>query len=82
MAPADERLLERLYCFEDHEDDMHLAVGGRRRRVLLKAHTLLKWRDRGDKLFLRAAKVTAVKVMYAYWNLEVCSSKRKARARG
>ena len=36
--------------------------------MLVKAHTLLKWRDRGGKLFLRAAKVTAVKVMYAYWN--------------
>ena len=36
--------------------------------MLLKVHTLLKWRDRGDKLFLRAAKVTSAKVMYAYWN--------------
>ena len=67
-SPEDERLLERLYCFEDYEHNAHLAVGGRRRRVLVKAHTLLKWRDRGNKLFLRAAKVTAVKVMYAHWN--------------
>lgn len=67
-SPEDERVLERLYCFEDYEDDAHLVVGGRRRRVLVKAHTLRKWRDRGDKLFLRAAKVTAVKVMYAHWN--------------
>ena len=64
----DDRLLERLYCFEDFEDETHLAVGGRRRRVILKVHTLLKWRDRGDKLFLRANKVTGVKVLYAHWN--------------
>ena len=64
----DERLLERLYCFEDHEDDMHLEVGGRRRRVILKVHTLLKWRERGEKLFLRASKVTSAKVIYAFWN--------------
>ena len=68
--PVDERLLERLYCFEDLEDDTHVVLGGRRRRVLLKVHTLLKWRERGDKLFERAAKVTAAKVMYAYWNPE------------
>ncbi len=64
----DDRLLERLYCFEDLEDDMHLLLGGRRRRVILKVHTLRKWRERGDKLIERASKVTAVKVMYAYWN--------------
>jgi len=68
--PVDERLLERIYCFEDLEDDTHVVLGGRRRRVLLKVHTLLKWRERGDKLFERAAKVTAAKVMYAYWNPE------------
>jgi len=61
--PVDERLLERLYCFEDHEDDAHHLLGGRRRRVILKVHTLCKWRDRGDKLYLRASKVTAVKVL-------------------
>ena len=66
--PVDERLLERLYCFEDYEDDTHLAVGGRRRRVILKVHTLLKWRERGDKLFLRASKITSAKVVYAHWN--------------
>lgn len=66
----DNRLLERLYCFEDHEDDMHLAVGGRRRRVILKVHALLKWRERGEKLFLRASKVTAAKLIYANWNAQ------------
>ena len=60
----DERLLERMYCFEDLEDDMHLHVGGgKRRRVILKVHTLLKWRDRRKaRLWERASKVTAVKV--------------------
>ena len=66
---GDERLLERLYCFEDHEDDAHQLLGGERRRVILKVHTLLKWGDRGDKLYLRAVKVTAVKVLLA----RVCS---------
>eukprot|EP00802_Teleaulax_amphioxeia_P007401 Tamp_07407.p1 GENE.Tamp_07407~~Tamp_07407.p1 ORF type:complete len:797 (+),score=226.18 Tamp_07407:307-2391(+) len=65
---GDERLLERLYCFEDREDDAHQLLGGERRRVILKVHTLLKWGDRGDKLYLRAVKVTAVKMMYAQWN--------------
>ena len=46
--------------------------------MLLKVHTLLEWRDRGDKNFLRAAKVTSDKVMYAYWNLEVkCFEQKK-----
>lgn len=62
----DNRLLERLYCFEDYQDDTHECVGGKRRRVLLKVHTLNKWCDRGEKLYLRATKVTAVKVIYAY----------------
>ncbi len=64
----DDRLLERLYCFEDREDDAHQLPGGRRRRVILKVHTLRKWRERGDKLYERVSKVTAVKFMYAYWN--------------
>jgi CHAT domain-containing protein/tetratricopeptide (TPR) repeat protein len=64
----DDKLLERVYCFEDLEDDMHLLLGGERRRVILKVHTLRKWRQREDKLYERASKVTAVKVMYAYWN--------------
>jgi CHAT domain-containing protein/tetratricopeptide (TPR) repeat protein len=63
----DDSLLERLYCFEDREDNMHLLLGGRRRRVILKVHTLRKWRERGNKLYERASKVTAVKFMYAYW---------------
>ena len=66
---GDERLLERLYCFEDHEDDAHQLLGGERRRVILKVHTLLKWGNRSDKLYLRAVKVTAVKVLLA----RVCS---------
>ena len=66
---GDERLLERLYCFEDHEDDAHQLLGGERRRVILKVHTLLKWGSRGDKLYQRAVKVTAVKVLLA----RVCS---------
>ncbi len=60
----DEWLFERIYCFEDREDDTHHLLGGRRRRVLLKVHTLREWGDRGDKLYLRATKVTAVKVMF------------------
>ena len=55
---GDERLLERIYCFEDREDDTH-----RLRRVILKVHTLRKWGARGEELYLRATKVTAVKVM-------------------
>ena len=68
----DDSMLERLYCFEDREDDMHLLLGGRRRRVILKVHTLRKWRERGDKLYERDSKVTqaAVKFMYAYWNAD------------
>ena len=63
----DERLLERMYCFEDLEDDLSggclLVEGGKRRRVILKVHTLLKWRDRRKaRLWERASKVTAVKV--------------------
>ena len=46
------RLFERIYCFEDCEDDTHHLLGGRRRRVLLKVHTLREWGDRGDKLYL------------------------------
>jgi len=69
----DNRLLQRLYCFEDHQDDMHVAVGAKRRRVILKVHTLLKWRDRGDKLFLRASKVTAAKFIHANWNAQTAS---------
>jgi CHAT domain-containing protein len=64
----DERLLERLYCFEDREDDLHRLLGTERRRVIIKVHTLRKWRERGDQLYQRASKVTAVKVKYAYWN--------------
>jgi hypothetical protein len=64
----DDKLLERLYCFEDLEDDMHLLLGGERRRVILKVHTLRQWRERRDRLYERASRVTAVKVMYAYWN--------------
>ena len=70
---GDERLLERLYCFEDHEDDAHQLLGGERRRVILKVHTLLKWGDRGDKLYLRAVKVTAVKVLLARVYSGCCS---------
>ena len=55
---GDKRLLERIYCFEDREDDTH-----RLRRVILKVHTLRKWGARGEELYLRATKVTAVKVM-------------------
>jgi CHAT domain-containing protein len=66
---GDERLLERLYCFEDHEDDAHQLLGGERRRVILKVHTLLKWGSRGNKLYQRAVKVTAAKVLLA----RVCS---------
>ncbi len=61
----DDRLLERLYCFEDREDHAHQVLGGRRRRVILKVHTLRRWRERGDKLYERALKATAVKFMYA-----------------
>jgi hypothetical protein len=61
-------LLERLYCFEDHEDDTHLLLVRNRRRVILKVHTLRKWKEREIKLYERVSKVTAVKVMYAYWN--------------
>ena len=60
-TPLDERLFERLYCFEDYDDSHY--VRGIRRRVILKVHTLRKWRERGDKLYLRAGKVTAVKVL-------------------
>ena len=47
---------------------MHLVVGGKRRRVILKVHTLCKWRERGTQLFKRALRVTSAKVIYAYWN--------------
>jgi hypothetical protein len=57
-----------LYYFEDREDHAHQLLGGRRRRVILKVHTLRRWRERGDKLYERASKATAVKFMYAYWN--------------
>ena len=60
---GDNRLLERLYCFEDHEDDTHQLFGGKRRRVILKVHTFRKWGDRGDELYRRATKVTGVKVL-------------------
>jgi hypothetical protein len=56
------RLLERLYCFEDRKDDIHL------RRVILKVHTLHKWGERVDQLHKRTSKVTAVKFLYADWN--------------
>ena len=59
----EEALLERLYCFEDYEDDTHLVLGGARRRVILKVHTLTKWDERKSvRLWERANKVTAVKV--------------------
>jgi hypothetical protein len=64
----DDMLLERLYCFEDHEDDTNLLLGRNRRRVILKVHTLRKWKEREIKLYERVCKVTSVKVMYAYWN--------------
>lgn len=66
------RLFERIYCFEDREDDTHHLLGGRRRRVLLKVHTLREWGDRGDKLYLRATKVTAVKVMFVWVVAAAC----------
>jgi hypothetical protein len=65
------RLFERIYCFEDREDDTHHLLGGRRRRVLLKVHTLREWGDRGDELYLRATKVTAVKVIFV-WVVAAC----------
>jgi len=65
---VDDMMLERLYCFEDHGDDTHLHLGRHRRRVILKVHTLRKWKEREIKLYERVCKVTAVKVMYAYWN--------------
>ena len=66
---GDNRLLERLYCFEDLGDmcEDHV-VKGKRRRVILKVHTLRKWGERGNELFLRADKVTSVKVTYAYFD--------------
>jgi len=65
---GDNRLLERMYCFEDRHDDWHLLVGGKRRRVILKVRTLRKWGDRGNELFLLADKVTSAKVIYAYFD--------------
>jgi CHAT domain-containing protein/tetratricopeptide (TPR) repeat protein len=63
LVSDDDKLLERMYCFEDLED------GGKQRRVILKVHTLRKWKDRNRvKLSKRASKVTAVKFTYAYWN--------------
>ena len=64
---GDKRLLERIYCFEDREDDTH-----RLRRVILKVHTLRKWGARGDELYLRATKVTAVKVMFVWVVAAAC----------
>ena len=59
----EEALLERFYCFQDFEDDRHLVLGGARRRVILKVHTLTKWAERKSvRLLERANKVTAVKV--------------------
>ena len=59
----EEALLERFYCFQDFEDDRHLVLGGARRRVILKVHTLTKWAERKSvRLWERANKVTAVKV--------------------
>jgi len=66
---GNDRLLERLYCFEDHGDlCQDHVVGGKRRRVILKVHTLRKWGERGNELFLRADKVTSSKVIYAYFD--------------
>jgi len=47
---------------------MHLLLGGERRRMILKVHTLHKWREGGKQLNERVSKVTAVKFVYAYWN--------------
>jgi hypothetical protein len=48
---------------------MHLLLDRGRRRVILKVHTLHKWRERGGvQLFDRDSKVTTVKVKYVYWN--------------
>ena len=62
---GDNRLLERLYCFEDHEDATHQLFGGERRRVILKVHTFRKWGDRGDDLYKRTTTVTGVKVLFS-----------------
>jgi hypothetical protein len=35
-------------------------------------HTLREWGDRGDKLYLRATKVTAVKVMFVWVVAAAC----------
>ena len=57
----EEALLERFYCFEDYDDVK--VLGGARRRVILKVHTLTKWAERTSvRLWERANKVTAVKV--------------------
>jgi len=65
---GDNRLLERMYCFEDRHDDWHLSVGGKRRRVILKVRTLRKWGDRGNELFWLADRVTSAKMIYAYFD--------------
>jgi hypothetical protein len=60
---GDDKMLERLYCFKDREDES--------RRVILKVHTLLKWGERENfHLYQRASKVTAAKFLYADWNAD------------
>lgn len=54
---GDNRLLERMYCFRDTEENS---------RVVLHVHTLLPWGERGTKTLQgRAAKVTSVNVRHA-----------------
>ena len=54
----DKRLLERMYCFKEAEDD---------RRVVLHVHTLLEWGQRNDKSpSERAQKVTSVNVRHEW----------------
>eukprot|EP00961_Rhodomonas_salina_P130700 1759491-Rhodomonas_salina.3 len=56
---GDDRYLERMYCFADAEDE---SV-----RVVLHAHTLLKWGKRNDvEIKHRADNLTSVNVRHAW----------------
>jgi len=79
--PNDMRLLERLYCFEDCEDEFAVKKGARRlRRVILKVHTLHLWRDWGNKPSERTSKITSIKVMYVnYSNQKGCFEQETGR---
>ena len=54
---GDNRLLERMYCFKDAENDT---------RVVLHVHTILEWGNRRSKTpSQRAQRVTSVNVRHA-----------------